>query len=100
MSEIVHAFMPLLIIFPSFQPAGSCHAVYTPEASFTRGSSFWSFDTMHQTEVSRCYDAKNGNWSTNLDHDSERVYEGLVRMMLHLPTNPEKRELSILLPSF
>ena len=47
---------------------------------------------MHQTGLSRQYDKASGMWSTNLDHPPERVYEGLVRMMLALPTNPEKRK--------
>ncbi|KAK0472041.1 hypothetical protein IW261DRAFT_1571286 [Armillaria novae-zelandiae] len=82
-----------LVLLPGdlyFQPPGAIHAVYTPEPSFTRGASFWSLDTMHQVELSRRYDRESGMWSTNLDHAPERVYEGLVRMMLALPTNPEK----------
>lgn len=80
----------------SFQPSGAAHAVYTPEPSFTRGSSFWSLTSMHQVEVSRLYDVEGGIWSTNLDHDTDRVYEGLVRLMLYLPTNPNKREYNML----
>ncbi|KAK0217203.1 hypothetical protein IW262DRAFT_1464254 [Armillaria fumosa] len=82
-----------LVLLPGdlyFQPSGAIHAVYTPEASFTRGASFWSLDMMHQVELSRRYDSTSGMWSTNLDHPPERVYEGLVRMMLSLPTNPDK----------
>ncbi|KAK0493513.1 hypothetical protein EDD18DRAFT_1356435 [Armillaria luteobubalina] len=82
-----------LVLLPGdiyFQPPGAIHAVYTPEASFTRGASFWSLDTMHQVEISRRYDSLSGLYSTNLDHAPERVYEGLVRMMLSLPTNPDK----------
>ncbi|KAK0488357.1 hypothetical protein EDD18DRAFT_1359613 [Armillaria luteobubalina] len=63
--------LPGDIYIYSFQPPGAIHAIYTPEASFTRG-------------------AHAGLWSTNLDHAPERVYEGLVRMMLSLPTNPDK----------
>ncbi|KAK0475582.1 hypothetical protein IW261DRAFT_1567984 [Armillaria novae-zelandiae] len=54
----------------------------------TRGASFWSLDTMHQVELSRRYGRESGMWSTNLDHAPERVYEGLGRMMLALPTIP------------
>ncbi|KAK0478686.1 hypothetical protein EDD18DRAFT_1364521 [Armillaria luteobubalina] len=82
-----------LVLLPGdiyFQPPGAIHTVYTPEASFTRGASFWSLDTMHQAELSRRYDSRSGLYSTNLDHAPERVYEGLVRIMLSLPTNPDK----------
>ncbi|KAK0481944.1 hypothetical protein EDD18DRAFT_1362942 [Armillaria luteobubalina] len=60
-----------LVLLPGdiyFQPPGAIHAIYTPEASFTL----------------------SGLYSMNLDHAPERVYEGLVRMMLSLPTNPDK----------
>ncbi|KAK0491934.1 hypothetical protein EDD18DRAFT_1358359 [Armillaria luteobubalina] len=82
-----------LVLLPGdiyFQLPGAVHAVYTPEASFTRGASFWSLDTMHQAEISQRYNSHAGLWSTNLDHAPERVYEGLVWMMLSLPTNPDK----------
>ncbi|PBK71193.1 hypothetical protein ARMSODRAFT_66522 [Armillaria solidipes] len=74
-----------------FQPAGAIHAVYTPEASFTRGSSFWSLSTMHQVEPARLYDATYGNLATNTDRNPVQVYKALVCMMLNLPTNPERR---------
>ncbi|KAK0186926.1 hypothetical protein F5146DRAFT_1003919 [Armillaria mellea] len=64
-----------LVLLPGdlyFQPPGAIHAVYTPEPSFIQ------------------YDRASGMWLTNLDHPPERVYEGLVRMMLALPTNPKK----------
>ncbi|KAK0421502.1 hypothetical protein EV421DRAFT_1917378 [Armillaria borealis] len=92
-----------LVLLPGdcyFQPSGAAHAVYTPEPSFTRGSSFWSLTSMHQVEVSRLYDAEGGIWSTNLDHDPDRVYEGLVRLMLYLPTNPNKLHYKRSLASF
>ncbi|KAK0472341.1 hypothetical protein IW261DRAFT_1570931 [Armillaria novae-zelandiae] len=63
-----------LVLLPGdiyFQPPGAIHAIYTPEASFTPG-------------------ARAGLWSTNLDHAPKQVYEGLVWMMLSLPTNPDK----------
>ncbi|KAK0482825.1 hypothetical protein EDD18DRAFT_1362462 [Armillaria luteobubalina] len=44
-----------LVLLPGdiyFQLPGTIHAVYTPEASFMRGASFWSLDTMHQAELS------------------------------------------------
>ncbi|KAK0482465.1 hypothetical protein IW261DRAFT_1418028 [Armillaria novae-zelandiae] len=90
-----------LVLLPGdlyFQPPGAIHAVYTPEPSFTRGASFWSLDTMHQVELSRWYDRESGMWLTNLDHALEQVYEGLVRMMLALPTNPEKHP-AVYIPS-
>ncbi len=68
------------------QPSGAAHAVYTPEPSFTRGSSFWSLTSMHQVEVSRLYDVEGGIWSTNLDHDTDRVYDGISSINA-LPTN-------------
>ncbi|PBK79268.1 hypothetical protein ARMGADRAFT_1040931 [Armillaria gallica] len=81
-------------------PSGAVHAVYTPEPSFTRGASFWSLATMHQVEASRSYDVEGGIWSTNLDHGPERVYEAVVRMMLYLPTNPDKLRYKRSLASF
>ncbi len=51
---------------------------------------------MHQVKVSHLYDAEGGIWSTNLDHDPEQVYEGLIRLMLYLPTNPNKCKCDIL----
>ncbi len=47
---------------------------------------------MHQVEVLCLYDVEGGIGSTNLDHDPDRVYEALVRLMLYLPTNPNKCE--------
>ncbi|KAK0466566.1 hypothetical protein IW261DRAFT_1426836 [Armillaria novae-zelandiae] len=89
-----------LVLLPGdlyFQLPGAIHAVYTLEPSFTRGASFWSLDTMHEVELSRQYDRESGMWSMNLDHAPERVYEGLVRMMLALPTNPKKHNLAAFL---
>ncbi|KAK0184209.1 hypothetical protein F5146DRAFT_1006715 [Armillaria mellea] len=82
-----------LVLLPGdcyFQPSGAIHAVYMPEPSFTQGASFWSLATMHQVEASHSYDIEGGIWSTNLDHKPEHVYEGIIHMMLYLPTNPDK----------
>ncbi|KAK0502138.1 hypothetical protein EDD18DRAFT_1100628 [Armillaria luteobubalina] len=62
-----------LVLLPGdiyFQPPGTVHAVYTPEASFIH----------------------SGLYLTNLDHTPKQVYEGLVQIMLSLPMNPDKHK--------
>ncbi len=58
------------------------HAVYTPVPTFTNGSSFCMYDTMHLTERSRFVDAQHGGFLTNVDHDDVETYEIFLRMMV------------------
>ncbi|KAK0477183.1 hypothetical protein EDD18DRAFT_1114777 [Armillaria luteobubalina] len=65
-----------------FQLPGTIHAVYTPEASFTQGASFWSLDMMHQAELSRWYNSRSGLYSTNLDHAPKQVLGAFLLMIM------------------
>lgn len=62
------------------------HAVYTPIPSFVTGSSFWSYDTLHLTRPSRLLDVEHGDQLTNVNHDDTVTFDGLLRMMILLPT--------------
>lgn len=59
------------------------HAVYTPQASFTRGGHFYLYDSMDQTELARRIDKKNFGFTTN-EHHEHTVYL-VCLMILSLP---------------
>ncbi|PBK84546.1 hypothetical protein ARMGADRAFT_1088318 [Armillaria gallica] len=65
-----------LLLLPrdvGLQPAAAIHGVYTPVPTLAKGSSFWSYDSMHITEVTRRHDAHAGDMATNVDHISKNT---------------------------
>ncbi|KAG2352812.1 hypothetical protein BDR07DRAFT_1497598 [Suillus spraguei] len=66
-----------------FQPAGQVHAVYTPVPSFATGGSFYHYDSLHLTEMSRYIDANKAQFLTNQVH--ENAVETFQRMLIALP---------------
>ncbi|KAH7921359.1 hypothetical protein BV22DRAFT_1132340 [Leucogyrophana mollusca] len=77
--ETIYAFPGDLII----QGPNQWHAAYTPVKSFSRGGHFYSYDTMHLTEVSRFIDHTESVFTTNQEHG--HCLETLSRMVLALP---------------
>lgn len=67
----------------SFQPGALVHAVFSPCATFARGGHYYSYETLHMTEVSRDIDARFNGYTTNVDHP--HALETLVRLVLALP---------------
>ena len=64
---------------------GVMHAVYTPVPSIFTGSSFWVWEAMHLTRMSRKSDHLEGGSLTNVDHNVNMVYKSLVRIALGVP---------------
>ncbi|THU94923.1 hypothetical protein K435DRAFT_860092 [Dendrothele bispora CBS 962.96] len=67
------------------QPPGIVHQVFTPVPSYFKGSSFWTFDSLHLTRFSRELDQLYGESTTNVDHADELTLGSLVCMALALP---------------
>ncbi|KAK7054879.1 hypothetical protein VNI00_003342 [Paramarasmius palmivorus] len=63
------------------QPPGLIHSVYTPVPCFMRGSSLWTFETLHLTEVSRRIESMRSDVTTNQDLDEEALYLQLMAML-------------------
>ncbi|KAF9008502.1 hypothetical protein BDZ89DRAFT_1048193 [Hymenopellis radicata] len=68
------------------QPPGLMHAVYTPVPSYVNGSSFWAFETMHLTRLSRLSDVASGDVLTNVDHNDTMTYDSFLRLMCIIPS--------------
>ncbi|OCH83607.1 hypothetical protein OBBRIDRAFT_547796 [Obba rivulosa] len=83
--EVIHAVPGDLII----QPPGQLHAVYTPVASVTVGGHFYSYDSMHLTELSRFIDHTHGETLTNEVHYHSK--DSIMRLVLALPQITPKR---------
>ena len=69
-------------------PPGTWHAVYTATASNTDGGHFMMYDTLHLTEFSRAFDHKYSKYSTNANHQVDRI---LSRLTLALPVTSQTR---------
>ncbi|KAF8954509.1 hypothetical protein BDZ97DRAFT_1766087 [Flammula alnicola] len=69
------------------QPPGTFHEVYTPTPSVTLGGHFYTYNTMHLTEVARAFDVRNNGKHTNQDHTSAQAT--IAMMMCALPLYPE-----------
>ncbi|KAH7904486.1 hypothetical protein BJ138DRAFT_1119367 [Hygrophoropsis aurantiaca] len=67
----------------AIQPSGAFHSVYTPDASFTIGGHFFTYNTLHLTEMARRIDHTSGYLTTNQFH--EHTQETLCRMVLGIP---------------
>ena len=63
-------------------PPGTWHAVYTATPSFTGGGHMLLYDALHLTEFSRAFDHEHSDYSTNANHQVDRI---LCRMALALP---------------
>jgi hypothetical protein len=74
-------------------PPGTWHAVYTATPSFTSGGHLFTYDTMHLTEFSRAFDSSHSDYSTNANHQVDRM---LTRLTLALPTVCARRSEHIL----
>ena len=64
-------------------PPGTFHEVFTPCPSVTIGGHFYSYHTLHLTEVSRLIDVASEGGFTNADHSSSGLTMAL--MMACLP---------------
>jgi|ERR1700722_5543822 hypothetical protein len=73
-------------------PPGVWHTVYTPTPSFCSGGHLYTYETLHLTEQSRCFDYTHAEFSTNANHNVERV---LARMVLALPYVAQSRSESV-----
>ncbi len=80
-----------LTLSDSLQPAAAIHGVYTPVPTLAKGSSFWSYDSMHITEVARRHDAHAGDMATNIDHASKNTLIAFIRMIINLRTLRNRR---------
>lgn len=56
--------------YPSIQPPGQFHHVYTTEDSITAGGHFFTFNTMHLTEWARRCIHDTGGQGTNAYHSA------------------------------
>jgi hypothetical protein len=71
------------------QPPGVLHAVYTPVKTIATGGHFFTYDTLHLTEIARAYDNSFLNQqlrkevATNNEHPA--VPRQITRMLLALP---------------
>ncbi|KAG2337143.1 hypothetical protein BDR05DRAFT_1005280 [Suillus weaverae] len=65
------------------QPPGQYHAAFTPTAAFAKGAHCFNYEFLHEMELSRHHDARNGKYLTNQLH--EHSLDTLHRMVLHLP---------------
>jgi hypothetical protein len=72
----------------SIMPPGTWHAVYTATPSFTDGGHFFTYNTLHLTEFSRAFDHLHSEYSTNANHQVDRI---LSRLTLALPTVSKRR---------
>lgn len=77
-------------------PPGTWHLVYTPVRTLAVGGHFFTFETMHLTEMSQKFDKKYGLHVTNTTHVS--AYDTLNHMLLYT-LRDDKRGQYILFPS-
>ena len=73
-------------------PPNTLHEVYTPIPSVTLGGHFYSYSTLHLTELCRSIQKKSEGHFTNQDHSSAPITIAL--MMVALSLIPEQREWS------
>lgn len=65
---ILISTLPTLDYFPSIQPPGVIHQVYSPERSIYKGGHFFMLESMHLTEVARACAAYNSQKAINASH--------------------------------
>ncbi|KAK7462199.1 hypothetical protein VKT23_007804 [Stygiomarasmius scandens] len=69
-----------------FQPAGLVYQAYAPTISYSQGSSFWMYESLHLTRFSRLLDAKYDRSTTKVVHkDLLTTLTSMVRLALFLP---------------
>jgi hypothetical protein len=71
-------------------PPGTWHAVYTPEPSHVLGGHFYSFETMHLTELSLRFDYKYAEAATNAEHHNHRTFALMVLSLKEWKNEIEK----------
>ncbi|KAH0836370.1 hypothetical protein J3R83DRAFT_7943 [Lanmaoa asiatica] len=78
-AETVYLYPGDLII----QPPSQIHSVYTPVMSFTIGGHFYSYDSIHLTEVAHYFDFMcDGSFTNQIHH---HALETLAQMLIGLP---------------
>ena len=66
--------------------------MYTPVASFTIGGHFYSYDSIHLTEVARYFDfVRDGSFTNQVHH---HALETLAQMLVGLPRSDPNRSKS------
>ncbi|KJA16325.1 hypothetical protein HYPSUDRAFT_207118 [Hypholoma sublateritium FD-334 SS-4] len=79
-------------LFHTFQPPNAWHEVFTPSMSVTIGGHFFTFDTIHLSDVARHFDHKKPG-TTNQHHTSSQLIMcAMVTQMVHLGTRPYFRK--------
>lgn len=63
-------------------PPGAWHMVYTPVRTLATGGHFYTYETLHLTEMSRAFDRKHAREVTNTTHVSS--FPTLCAMMIHI----------------
>jgi hypothetical protein len=63
-------------------PPGAWHMVYTPVRTLATGGHFYTYDTLHLTEMSRAFDRLHGREVTNTTHVSS--FMTLCAMMVYV----------------
>lgn len=68
----------------SFQPPNAWHEVFTPSMSVTVGGHFFTYDTMHFSDIARRFDVVSPG-TTNQHHTSSQLIMcAMVAQMAHL----------------
>ncbi|KII90905.1 hypothetical protein PLICRDRAFT_28797 [Plicaturopsis crispa FD-325 SS-3] len=68
----------------TFMPPGAFHLVLTVTPSVTLGGHFYTYESMHLTEMARAFDHSASQSSTNTEHPAAE--RAIARMALALPT--------------
>lgn len=84
-------------LFRSIQPPGQVHEVYTPVPTISTGAHFYSYDTMHMTELVRMYDKATKSRGTNHQHESALLtLQGMVNAVKDHPRKGKSSPPSLL----
>ncbi|KJA16319.1 hypothetical protein HYPSUDRAFT_58270 [Hypholoma sublateritium FD-334 SS-4] len=67
-----------------FQPPNAWHEVFTPCKSITVGGHFYSYDTMHFSDVARYFDVKSSGSVNQHDASAQLIMSAMVTRMPHL----------------
>ncbi|KII91448.1 hypothetical protein PLICRDRAFT_173297 [Plicaturopsis crispa FD-325 SS-3] len=73
-----------------FMPPGAFHLVLTATPSVALGGHFYTYESMHLTEMSRSFDHRHSESATNTEHAAAE--RAIARMALALPTHARSRE--------